>query len=188
MPPPLSRTPFYVAGGLLLLLVLVPVILIKRARTVGEPIPVGAEPGSDTRVLVPEPAQEDAGPAVPRISEVTIQSCADQAGRRALDGCDHPPALDDVLRTAAKESLACIGKGSAGGALPVTVDLSLAKKKPTATVTLGKDGLRIKEPKVAQRCAQKLKERIEATGMDLSRHDHPRYKLGFVIAYPPTPE
>ncbi len=189
VPPPLSRTPFYVAGGLLVLLVLVPVALIKRGRTVGEPIPAGSDPGSDTRVLLPDSTHdEDAGPPVPRISEVAIQSCGDPGAKRPADSCDHPPALDEALRTAAKESISCMPKGATGGSLPVIVELNLLKKKPAATVTLGKDGRSIKEPKVALKCAQKLKERIEGTSVDLGRHDHVRYKLAFVVAYPPIPE
>ncbi len=171
------------------MLVLLPVILIKRGRTVGEPIPEGSDPGSDTLVITPEPGRdEDAGPPVPRISEVAIQSCADPAAKRPAEACDHPPALDDALRAAAKESLSCLPKGAPGGSLPVIVDLSLLKKKPAATVTLGKDGRTIKDPKVAQRCAQKLKERIEATSTDLTKHDHARYKVAFVVAYPASAE
>lgn len=193
VPPPLSRTPFYVAGGLLLLLILVPVILIKRGRTIGEPIPAGADPGSDTRVLLPDVThEEDAGVPGPRLSEVAIQSCTDPGAKRPADACDHPPALDDVLRTAAKESGSCLPKGSPGGALPVVVELSLMKvptgKKAVATVTLGKDGRTIKDPRVAQKCAQKLKERIETTGADVGKHDHAKYKLAFVVTYPASSE
>jgi len=190
-PSRLSRTPFYVAGGLLVLLVLAPVILIRRSRTVGEPIPAGEEPGSDTRVLTPDQAQEDAGPPSPRISEVIIQSCMDVGAKRPADSCDHP-VIDDLLRAAAKDSASCMPKGSSGGTLPILVDVSLPKgwaiKKTTAQVTLGRDGRTIKDAKVAQKCVQKLKERIEATGGDAGKHDHARYKLAFAITYPPTPE
>ena len=72
----------------------------------------------------------------------------------------------------------------------MVVEVSLPKgwaiKKTTATVTPGKDGRTIKDPKVAQRCAQKLKERIEATGGDVGKHDHAKYKLAFVVTYPAT--
>jgi hypothetical protein len=72
-------------------------------------------------------------------------------------------------------------KGASGGMLPILVDVSLPKgwaiKKTTAAVTVGRDGR-----------TKKLKERIEATGGDAGKHDHARYKLAFVITYPPTPE
>jgi hypothetical protein len=182
-----------VAGGLLLLLILVPVILIKRGRTVGDPIPAGVDPGSDTRVLVPDPGHDDdAGPPGPRLSEVAIQSCSDPGAKRPSEACDHPPALDELLRAAAKDSASCLPRGAPGGSLPVIVDLSLAKapatKKAAATVTPGKDGRTIKDPKVAQKCAQKLKERIEATGADMGKHEHAKYKLAFVVTYPASTE
>lgn len=190
VPAPLSRVPFYIAGGLLVLLVLVPVILIKRGRTVGEPIPAGEDPGEATRVREPPDAQEDAGPPGPRLSEVIIQSCLDAAAKKPAESCDHPVALDDVLRAAARDSASCVPKS--GGVLPLVVDLWLPKgwavKKTNAVVSLGKDGRTIKDPKVAQRCAQKLKERIDATGGDVGKHDHARYKLAFTITYPASAE
>lgn len=165
------------------MLVLVPVVLIKRGRTVGEPIPAGMDEGEATRVITPEApvVTEDAGAGGPRVSEIAIQGCAEI---RRGESCDRPAGLDQVVSNAVRDSASCVPRSAPGGALPLTVELSFAKKKPVATVALAKDGRTLKDPKVAQKCGQRLKERIEASAADLGKHERVRYKLAFMVTYP----
>jgi hypothetical protein len=180
-----QRAQLIVAVVLGAALVLIPVLLLGRARTIGAPIVPGPESSANANADFVDPGvlvEEDAGGPTVVISDARMLSCHDPGPKKtAPEQCDKPDALDAALKSAIKDGASCATAG--GGTIVYALDLTIARKKG-AIVTTPKEGRTMKNARVVQKCAEHVKDKLDQTSLDGAKHEHARYRLSIIATYP----
>jgi hypothetical protein len=178
-----ARVQYIVAGVLAVSLVVIPLALLNRSRTVGKPIaasPSASAADSSDLVLG---GPEDAGASEVQLSAIKFVSCHDPGTKKTPpDQCDKPDGLEAAFKDAVKDAQSCVPDGT-GGAIAYVADIGFTRKKGAIVVSAPKDGRTLKSGKVAQKCAELVREKLEQEPLDAVKHEHARYKLSLVATY-----
>jgi hypothetical protein len=179
-----ARVQYIVAGVLAVSLIVIPLALLNRSRTVGKPIaPSPSASAPDPADLLVVNGTEDAGATEVQLSAFKLTSCHDPGTKRTPpEQCDHPDGLETSIRAAVRDAQSCVPDNT-GGAIAYSFDVGFSKKKGSIAVS-AKDARTLKNAKVAQKCADLVREKLEQQPLDQIKHDHARYKVSATATYP----
>jgi hypothetical protein len=179
-----AHAQYIVAAVLAVSLLVIPIALLNRSRTIGKPIaPSPSASAPDPADLVVAAPEEPTAPEV-QISAFKFTSCHDSGAKRtAPEQCDRPDALESSVRAAVKDAQSCVPDNT-GGAIAYAFDVGFTKKKGSVVVSAPKDGRTLKSGKVAQKCADLVREKLEQQPLEQIKHEHARYKLSLIATYP----
>lgn len=175
-----ARLQMFVAGFLVLVLIVIPLYLWRRPRA--ESIPVNVDAPSATGVAAaaaPPPVLEEKVV----LSEVKTLSCHDPGPKKtAPEQCDHVVELEKALARAIEENASCVPKDAGGGTVIYVADVAFKKK--TAVVTTPKEGRTLRNGKIVAGCEKVVRGALGRLPFDLVKHEHARYRVSVSASYP----